>query len=190
MNVPAIGFHFHAMKTYFSSLLGITALSCVIATGASCSDRRHNPDPTLKTVEIRPGPAMAVTPKRALPPSSVAVIPVSAVVDASVDTAAFDEASGALDHVTRNSVADLNSVPENLSRSIDANITNWKSRGGVSTNTSENRLELARVDFAQKVRTLSLADDETWKTAKSDAQASLEKLRRAYESLITVPDRA
>ena len=190
MFVPTLGFHFHAMKTYFSSLLGVTALSCVIATGASCSDRRHSPDPTLKSVEITPGPATNLTPERTLPPSPVAVVPVAAVTDASINSSAFDEASGALERVTRDSVADLNSVPENLSKSIDANITSWKSHGGVSTNASESKLELARTDFAQKVRTVTSADGDTWKTAKSAAQASLENLRRAYEELIAVPDRA
>jgi len=178
------------MKTYFSSLLGITALSCVIATGASCSDRHRNPDPTLKSVEISPGPAMNPTPERTLPPPQLAPIPVAAAVDASVNSSAFDEAAAAIERVSRDSVSDLNSVPDNLSRSIDANITNWKSHGGVSTNATENKLELARTDFAQKIRTLTLADEETWKTAKSAAQASLDKLRRAYEELIAVPDRA
>ncbi len=178
------------MKTYFSSLLGVTALSCVIATGASSSDRHRGPDPTLKTVEFTSGPAMNPTPERTLPPSPVAVVPVAAVTDASINSSAFDEASAALDRVTRDSVASLNAVPENLSKAIDANISSWKSHGGVSTNTGENKLELARTDFAQKVRTLTLTDDETWKTAKSAAQASLENLRRAYEELIAVTDRA
>lgn len=190
MNVPTLGFHFHAMKTYFSSLLGVTALSCVIATGASCSDRRHTPDPTLKSVEVTPGPATNLTPERTLPPSPVAIAPLVAATDASINSSAFDEASAAIDRVTRSSVADLNSVPENLGKAIDANIASWKSHGGVSTNTNENKLELAKTDFAQKVRTLTLSDTETWKTAKSAAQASLDDLRRAYEELIAVPDRA
>lgn len=178
------------MKTYFSSLLGVTALSCVIATGASCSDRHRGPDPTLKSVEITPTPATKPATDRTLPSTQAVVIPVAAAVDASANTSGFDEASAALDRVTRASVSDLNSVPENLNRSIDANIANWKSHGGVSTSTSENKLELARTDFAQKIRTLGLADAETWKAAKSDALASLENLRRAYEELIAVPDRA
>jgi hypothetical protein len=190
MNVPTLGFHFHAMKTYFSSLLGVTALSCVIATGASCSDRHRSPDPTLKSVEITPSPNTNPTPERTLPPSPIAIAPVAAAIDASLNSSAFDEASAIIDRVTRASVADLNSVPENLSKAIDANISTWKARGGVSTNTGESKLELARTDFAQKVRTLTLADDETWKTAKSAAHASLEDLRRAYEALIAVPDRA
>src|SRR6185295_10181076 len=107
-----------------------------------------------------------------------------------VNSDAFDQAAAALDRVTPSSVADLNPVPETLSRAINANITNWKSRGGVSTSATESKLELARTDFAQKVRTLGLADDETWKSAKSAAIASLENLRRAYEELVAVPDRA
>jgi len=190
MNLPSFGFHFHAMKTYFSSLLGATALSCVIATGASCSDRPRNPDPTLKTVEVSPGPAVNPTPERTLPQHRVAVVPVAAAVDATVNSDAFEQAAAALDRVTPSSVAELNPVPENLSRAINANITNWKSHGGVSTSATENKLELARTDFAQKIRTLGLSDDETWKTAKSAALASLENLRRAYEELIAVPDRA
>jgi len=178
------------MKTYFSSLLGVVAFSCVIGTGASCSDRHRNPDPTLKSVEITPGPARNLVPERTLPPPQVGVIPVAAAVDVSINSSAFDEASAALDRVDRSTVSDLNSVPENLNRSIDANIASWKSRGGVAASTTENKLELARTDFAQKIRTLSLAEEETWRTAKSDAQASLEKLRRAYEELVAVPDRA
>src|SRR5215216_4550646 len=122
MTTPSFGFHFHAMKTYFSSLLGVTALSCVITTGASSSDRHRNPDPTVKTVEVTPGPATNPTLERTLPQHSVAVVPVAAAVDATVNSDAFDQAAAALDRVTPSSVADLTPVPENLSRAIDANI--------------------------------------------------------------------
>jgi len=190
MNVPSVGFHLDAMKAYFGSLLGITALSCAIATGASSSEPHRNPEPAIKSVEFTSGPASAPVPERTLPASQVAVAPLVAAVDASVNTTGFDEASTALERVTRDSVADINSVPDNLNRSIDANITNWKSHGGVSTSATENKLDLARTDFTQKVRTLTLADPETWRTAKTAALASLEELRRAYEELIAVPDRA
>ena len=177
------------MKTYFTSLLGIIAMSCIVGTAASCSDRQKEPDPTVKSVEANPAPAANLVPERALPPTTVAAIPVASAA-ASPAGDPFVDASSALDRATRDQASTLTSVPESVSRNIDSNVTAWKARGGVSTNMSENKLELARTDFAQKVRTLTLADAETWKNAKIAAQSSLENLRNVYEELMAGPDKA
>ena len=175
------------MKTYFTSLLGIVAMSCIVGTAASCSDRQK-PDPTIKSVEANPAPASNLVPERALPPTTVAAVPVaSAAVSPASDP--FADVSSLLERTARDQASTLTSVPETVSRNIDSNVAAWKARGGTSTNMSESKLELARTDFTQKVRTLTLADIQTWKNAKADAQSSLENLRRAYDELMAGPDK-
>ena len=177
------------MKTYFTSLLGIIAMSCIVGTAASCSDRQKEPDPTVKSVEVNPAPASNLVPERALPPAALASIPVASTAVAPANDP-FSDASSLLDRATRDQVSTLTPVPETVNRNIDSNLAAWKARGGASTNMSESKLELARTDFTQKVRTLTLADAETWKNAKVDALASLENLRRAYDELMAGPDKA
>jgi hypothetical protein len=177
MFIPSLGFHFPAMKNYFTSLLSITAMSCLVATAASCSDRRKDPDPTVKSAEANPAP------ESALPPTGLAALPVVTPA-APVPADLFAKASATLDNTKRDQASILTSLPDKLNRTIDANIAAWKAKGGVSTEMSESKLELARTDFNQKIRTLTLADDETWKNARGDAQSSLENLRRAYGELM------
>ena len=174
------------MKTYFTSLLGIVAMSCLVATAASCSDHQKEPAPAIKSVEANPAPASNLVPERALPPTTTVASPVSAnntVTTAPTDI--FSATSSALDGVTRDQVASLTALPDTLNRSLDAAISSWKAKGGNSTNIDESKLELARTDFTQKVRTLSLADEETWKSAKADARSSLENLRQVYGELLS-----
>lgn len=132
----------------------------------------------MKAAEINPPPA--ITPERALPPPTVAV---TAVATAATDP--FSEASNALTSASRDHTDALTPVPENVSRLIDSSLAAWKAKGGVSSNRSESKLALARTDFGQKVNALTLADAATWKSAKADALASLENLRRAYNDLMT-----
>jgi hypothetical protein len=191
MFVPFSSFEFHAMKTYFTSLLGVAAMSCLVATAASCSDRQKDPDPTIKSVEVHPGPSTNPVPERALPPTTGAAV--SAVVASAVSSPTSDpfaEAASTLDRATRDQAASLTLVPDTVSRGIDSNIAAWKARGGTSTTMSESKLELARTDFTQKIQALSLADQETWKNAKTTAQSSLENLRRAYSDLMTGQEHA
>ena len=122
----------------------------------------------------------AVTPERAVPPPMVAV---TAAATTAMDP--FSAASDALTSASRDHTDALTPVPTNVSRIIDSSLAAWKAKGGVSTNKSESKLALARTDFAQKVNALTLAGDATWKSAKADALASLENLRRAYNDLMT-----
>ena len=172
------------MKTYFTSLLGITAMTCLVATAASCSDRQKEPEPTVKSVEVTPAPAVNPVPERALPPTGIVATPVATAALTPVTTDFFAATSSALDRATRNSASSLTSLPDDVNRGIDAAIANWKAKGGNSSTMGESKLELARTDFNQKIRTLSLADEETWKNAKTTAQSSLENLRQAYDELL------
>jgi hypothetical protein len=171
------------MKTYLTSLLGIVAMSCIVGTAASCSDHQKTQNPDGKSAEVNSVPT--VTPERALPPTTVAVTPV-----ATTPMDPFSDASNALTSASRDHTAALTPVPENVSRMIDSGLATWKAKGGVSTNKSESKLALARTDFTQKVNALTLADAATWKSAKADALASLENLRRAYNDLMTGKDEA
>lgn len=184
MFTPSFSYHFHAMKTYFTSLLSIVAMSGVIGTAASCSDHKE-PDPAVTSKSAAVDPSPATTAERALPPASVAASPVDAASIAATPTDPFSAASDALDHATRDKASSLTTVPEKVSRAIDASLATWKAKGGASTNMSDSKLELARTDFTQKVHALTLADEATWKSAKTDALSSLEHLRRAYSDLMT-----
>lgn len=184
MYVPSHSFHLPVMKNYFTSLLSITAMTCLIATTASCSDRPKEPDPLVKSVEVSPAPAAKPTPTPNVPNDPVKVVPVASALPPPT-AGIFNEVSHTLQDVTRDQATLLTSLPENLSRSIDTSLATWKASGGKSTNMSESKLSLARTDFAQKVRTLSLAGEDTWESAKTDAQSSLEHLREAYEDLLS-----
>jgi hypothetical protein len=184
MFTPSLSFHFHAMKTYFTSLLSIVAMSGVIGTAASCSDHKE-PNPVIKSTSVDVNPSPVVTPERALPPTNVAALPVDAASIVATPTDPFSAASDALDHATRDKASSLTTVPEKVNRAIDSSLAAWKAKGGASTNMSESKLELARTDFTQKVHALTLADEATWKSAKIDALSSLEHLHRAYSDLMT-----
>lgn len=189
MFIPTFGFHFPPMKSHFASLVGITAVSCVVITAASCSDRQKEPDPKVAQVaNSKPSPAPNPAAEPALPPAGVTAVPVASSVVETPDI--FADVSSTLDSVTKDEVAVLTPLPAKVNQSIDAMVSNWKAKGGNSTPINENKLSLARTDFAQKIQTLSLASADTWKTAKSDAQASLESLRRAYESLTSGADQS
>ena len=172
------------MKTYFTSLLGIVAMSGIIGTAASCSDHKE-PNPVIKSNSVDVNPSPVATPGRALPPTNVAAAPVDAASIIVTPTDPFSAASDALDHATRDKASSLTTVPEKVNRAIDSGLAAWKAKGGASSNTSESKLALARTDFTQKVHALTLADQTTWKSAKSDALSSLEQLRRAYNDLMT-----
>ena len=113
----------------------------------------------------------------------MATVPVSAE-NGPVATDLFAAASAALDHATRAQASSLTAAADNLSREMDSGISNWKAQGGTTTATEESKLDLARTDFTQKIRTLTLADDDTWRNAKEAAQSSLENLRQAYDGLM------
>ena len=190
MFVPSSSFHFHAMKTHFTSLLGIAAVSCLVATAASCSDRQKDPEPTIKSAELQAAPSTSPAPERALPPTSeIAASPATASAPAT-SSDPFAEASATLSRATRDQAASLSSVPDMVSRGIDANIAAWKARGGTSSTMSDSKLDLARTDFTQKVQGLVLSDEETWRNAKTTAQSSLENLRRAYDEMMAGQNRS
>ena len=178
MFTPAFSSHFRAMKTYFTSLLGIIAMSCLIGSAASCSDHQKEQDAKLKTAEINPAPAG--TPERTIASTTIAATPVSKTT---MDP--FSAASDALTSATRDHTEALTPVPEQVSQMIDSSLASWKAKGGVSTSKSESKLALARTDFTQKVNALTLADAATWNSAKADALASLENLHRAYTDLMS-----
>ncbi len=172
------------MKTYFTSLLGIIAMSAIIGTAASCSDHKE-PDPAIKSKSVDVTPSPEVTPERVLPPTTVAALPVDAASIVATPADPFSAATNALDHATRDHATSLTTVSEKVSRAIDASLIAWKAKGGASTNMGESKLELARTDFTQKVNALTLADEATWKSAKINALSSLENLHRAYSELMT-----
>jgi|GEM_PF-4611658 len=172
MFIPTPGFHRPVAIYPFNSLLGIIALGSLMFTAASCSDHRKGPDPVVKSAAAQASPAAA--------------IPVASAdtVAAEEPSDAFAAASSTLEKVTRGRVSTLTPLPAAINRSIDARIAAWKAKGGDSTALSESKLDLARTDFSQKIQTLSLAGVETWESARTEATASLEKLRRACESVL------
>src|ERR1700709_463103 len=106
MFIPCSSFEFHTMKTYFTSLLGVVAMSCLVATAASCSDRQKDPDPTIKSVEVHPGPATNPVPERALPPTTgTTVSPVATSSVPATTSDPFAEAASTLDRASRDQAA-------------------------------------------------------------------------------------
>lgn len=185
MFIPTLGFHFPIMKNHPSFWFSLTALSCLIITAASCSDRRKGPDPQVQRRDAPTAPAVAANhpTEHAGLTAGNRVIPLASTTDDTLDV--FASAAATLESVNREQAAVLTPIPDQVNRAINARIAAWKASGGNSTALSESKLELARTDFTQKIQTLSLASAETWKTAKSETLSSLESLRRAYQSVIS-----
>jgi hypothetical protein len=166
------------MKNHFT-LLAFLATSSLIAT-AGCSDHSKDADPTVQAATpAAPSPAVTVAPA---PPDTM---PVTVATPATPDP--FLEITAALEKVTLAQTASLAALQQNMERAITNRIDAWKAAGGASTNKSEERLTLARTDFAQKLGALSTADDTTWKNAKEEAVLSLQSLQRAYRELLAGP---
>jgi len=93
----------------------------------------------------------------------------------------------ALDETTRETTARLSSLQESMNKVMDQQIDAWKAAGGKSPIMADEKLALAREDFTQKLRNLSLQGEETWKNAKGAAQVSLQNLRKVYAEYLATP---
>lgn len=168
------------MKKHLFSLFSLVATLPLLFSSASCSDRRRDVDPVVKSAEVNPAPIANPTPAPASSAAANTTLPVATPVMADV----FTNVSTTLENIPRSQASSLTALTDKLNQNIDASLEAWKAGGGNSTTMTESKLSLARTDFTQKVRTLSLAGEDTWKNAKLEAVASLESVRVAYGKLI------
>ncbi len=166
------------MKNFAFSFFTLFATTSLLISTASCSDRRRDVDPIVKSAEATPAPAASQAPAPA--PVASAALPAATPVMADV----FTSVSNTLENIPRSQASSLSALADKLNQNIDASLEAWKAGGGNSTTMTESKLSLARTDFAQKVRALSLAGEDTWKNAKLEAVSSLESVRVAYGKLI------
>ena len=159
------------MKNQNLILLAVVSITSLFSVTAGCSERQPTPDPVAKSAAINPAPLEATVPSRTAVAGGVVTTTVATGADATPDL--FATTAATLEKSTREQVAELTALPDQVSRMIDSTIASWKAKGGNSNSMSESKLELARTDFTQKVRTLTLAGEDTWTSAKTDAQSSL-----------------
>lgn len=150
------------MKNHLPALLILGTTSSLLVC-ASCSDRSPK-EPAPVALATQP---TITDPARTSQPAAGSADP-------------WTEITAALGQATRDNTADLTVPQANMDRAIDAQISAWKASGATSVPTAEEQLSLARTDFSQKVKALSLADATTWDSAKGEALSSLQKLRRVF----------
>jgi hypothetical protein len=170
------------MKNQFTALLTLVASTSLLA---GCSDRaKKDSDPIVSsTAASHPAPsAAAAAPGTPAPEPSVPAAPATVTL-----ADPFANIAIALDETTRDTTARLSSLQDNMNKAIDGQIAAWKAAGATSTTMADEKLALARADFTQKLRNLSLQGEETWKNAKGAAQISLQNLRRVYTDYMSVP---
>jgi len=167
------------MKKNIYSLFSLVATTALLFTSASCSERRKSIDPVVKS-SAADAPVESAAPAPALSAAANSTLPAATPVMAEV----FASVSSTLDGLPRSQASSLTALSDKLNHSIDASLEAWKAGGGNSTTMTESKLSLARTDFTQKVRALSLAGEDTWKNAKLEAASSLESVRVAYGKLI------
>jgi len=170
------------MKNHPITLLTLTTAAIFSAITAGCSERKSADTTVAERSRVEPAPATAVTAASAPMPN--ATMPAPLQTGAVAPTDIFAESSNVLRQTTRERVSELTVMPDLLNKNLDTALTAWKAAGGQSDAATENTLAMARTDFTQKVRTLTLAGDDTWTSAKTEAQTSLANLQRSWNSLI------
>ena len=150
------------MKYQLPALLLLGATTTLLSFAGCSDDAKKGTDPVAVATAPNPGDAAAPTPSAAVPADP------------------FAEISAALAASTRDTTATLATPQTNLNLALDTQIAAWKATGATSTPMNEEKLTLARTDFAQKLKALPLADAATWDNAKGEATTSLQNLRRVY----------
>jgi hypothetical protein len=169
------------MKQNLMSFVRLFTVTVLFAA-AGCSDRsRKESDPVAGPAGATRADASGVTAAPALLPSE----PTGPVIATAVSPDPFADITFALDSSTRDTTASLSTPQEAMDRAIDAHIAAGKANGATSTSVDDGKLTLARTDFAQKLRTLTLASEDTWQNAKREAQSSLQNLRRVLGEYLT-----
>ena len=82
----------------------------------------------------------------------------------------------------------LAAVQQRMDQAIDALVAVKKTNADVSLAVDE-KLDTATEDFAEKLRMLSVARPETWKSAKHDAELALQNVRAGFTEVMNSPPR-
>jgi len=150
------------MKYQLPALLLLGATTTLLSFAGCSDDAQKAPDPAAVATAPNPGDTAA--------PAAAPAVPADP----------FAEITAALAATTRDTTAALATPQTNLNQALDSQIAAWKATGATSTPMNEEKLTLARTDFAQKLKALPLADAATWDNAKGEANTSLQNLRRIY----------
>ena len=157
------------MNTRFSaSSLAIATLLAAVAVSAQ--------QKTITVAQVPPVPPDNTT--RSSTPSISLTVPDP-----------FAEMFAALKAATPDKREGLSNIQTRMDQVIDTQISQWKSAGYNVTLAADERLDTATEDFAEKLRQLSFTSEETWDTAKHNAELALRTAQAAYIEIITNPVR-
>jgi hypothetical protein len=107
----------------------------------------------------------------------------------SVSTDPFGEMIAILESVTLDNRDGLTEAQMRLASAIKSDVNAWKSGGGTTSPAMDEKLNRELTDLEQKLQTLSMAGEDTWQSAHSNAESSLRELRSTYTIIMRTQDR-
>jgi len=173
------------MKTH--SLLTTAFISSALLLATGCP-AKNEPKVAQASVASSPATPPEVSPSP-LPttPVNPPAVPSPALAPAAPDPAM--EMLAALEAATAEKREGLSAVQQRMDRSIDDLVMARKSAGANVSLATDEKLDNATEDFAEKLRMLTLATPDTWETAKHNTTLALQNVRSAFAEVMNSPQR-
>jgi len=167
------------MKNHSPILLALLLAASLPVTGCS----KEPAVASVSTAQAEPAAStMPTTPTT--PPAARDIVPPPAS-----PSDPCTEMKLALEKATFDQHAGLADIQQRMDRDIDAQVSAKKSAGADVSLAVDKKLDTATGDFAEKLRMLTVATQETWDSAKHDTGLALQNVSDAFIEVMSSPPR-